>query len=119
LEIGFLATRIAMAGYVVPFMAVYNPALMLQSSDVLDILYMIVKACLGVMLWGAAAIGFFWTPLGWIARIAAAGAAFLYVLALPVTDEAAFAATALFLGWQRWKLRRLRAAAPGPVTHTP
>ncbi|WP_084536378.1 TRAP transporter permease [Azospirillum halopraeferens] len=113
LEIGFIATRVAMAGYVVPFMAVYDPALMLQSPDVLNTVYMIVKACLGIMLWGAAAIGFFWTPLGWIARIFAAGSAFLFVLALPITDELAFAGAALFIGWQRWRLVRLRGGTGG------
>ena len=105
MQIGWIATRIAMAGYVVPFMAVYDPALMLQTSDPLAVVYILFKACIAIGLWGAATIGFFWTPLTWPERIFAAAGAFLFVLALPLSDEAGFAMTGLFLLWQRHRLR--------------
>ncbi|NYZ12186.1 TRAP transporter permease [Azospirillum sp. RWY-5-1] len=107
MQIGFIATRIAMAGYVVPFMAVYDPALMLQGDGgVVAVAYIFTKACLGIMLWGAATIGFFLTPLNLIERAFATTGAFLFVLALPVTDEAGFAITAAFMAWQYWRQRR-------------
>lgn len=112
MEIGWIATRIAMAGYVVPFMAVYDPALMLQSDSTAAIAYMVVKACLGIMLWGAATIGYFLTPLSWIERIVATAAAFLFVLAVPATDEAGFVVTVAFVGWQWWRSRRAAGAEP-------
>ncbi|CAO3374693.1 TRAP transporter permease [Azospirillum argentinense] len=113
MEVGFIATRIAMAGYVVPFMAVYSPALMLQTTDPLAVAYVLFKALIAIGLWGAATIGFFWTPLKVVERVFAAVAAFLFVLALPVTDEAGFVMTAAFLLWQRHRLRRLgRTSAP-------
>ncbi|MGF7177163.1 TRAP transporter permease [Azospirillum doebereinerae] len=109
MEIGWIATRVAMAGYVVPFMAVYDPALMLQTGDWLAVAYVLLKACLSIGLWGAATIGFFWTPLSLVARVYATVAAFLFVLALPMTDEAAFVLTGLFLIWQH-RQRRSTAA---------
>ncbi len=111
MDVGWIATRIAMAGYVVPFMAVYDPALMLQTGTWLDVAYVVFKACVAIGLWGAATIGFFWTPLSWTARAYATAAAFLFVLALPLTDEAAFAMTALFLVWQHRQRRTPAAAA--------
>ncbi|MBP2315042.1 TRAP transporter permease [Azospirillum soli] len=110
LDIGLIATRIAMAGYVVPFMAVYDPALVLQTSDPLAVAYVVTKAFVAIGLWGAATIGFFWTPLNWPERIFATVGAFLFVLALPLTDEIAFAMAAAFVLWQRYRLRGMRGA---------
>ncbi|QCN94259.1 TRAP transporter permease [Azospirillum argentinense] len=113
MEIGWIATRVAMAGYVVPFMAVYDPALMLQTDDPLAVAYVLFKALISIGLWGAATIGYFWTPMNWAERVFAAAAAFLFVLSLPATDEAGFVMTAAFLLWQRHRLRRLgRTSAP-------
>ncbi|HYD65245.1 TRAP transporter permease [Azospirillum sp.] len=115
LEVGWIATRIAMAGYVVPFMAVYDPALLLQTDNPLAVAYIVVKACLAIALWGAATIGFFWTPLTWIERLIAGAGALLFVLALPVTDELGFAIAVLFVLWQRWRMRALKGAAVRPA----
>lgn len=57
LKISLWAVRIAMAGFVVPFMAVYAPALMLQENDLSGIVYIVVKALFAIGLWGAASIG--------------------------------------------------------------
>ncbi|WP_207478590.1 TRAP transporter permease [Arenibaculum pallidiluteum] len=106
MEIGWIATRIAIAGYVVPFMAVYDPSLMLQGGDLMATGYVFAKAVIGIMLWGGAAVGFFMTPLGWIERIVATAAAFLLVLALPITDEIGLALSAAFIAWQWWRARQ-------------
>ena len=111
MQIGWVATRVAMAGYVVPFMAVFDPALMLQTDDWFNVVYMVVKACLAIALWGAATIGYFWTPLNIVERLYAAAAALLFVLALPVTDEVGFVATVAFLGWQWWRMKAQAAPA--------
>lgn len=112
MEIGWIATRIAMAGYVVPFMAVYDPALMLQTDSAAAVVYMVVKACVGIMLWGSAAVGYFLTPMTWAERGVATAAAFLLVLAMPVTDEAGFAIAAAFVAWQWWRSRRPAGTEP-------
>jgi len=107
MKIGFKATQIAVAGFVIPFMAVYDPALMLQNNPtVWAVIYMIVKTTLAIYLWGAAAIGYLWSPLNLTERIIAAAAAFCLVVALPITDEIGFAAGAIFIGWQWWSHRR-------------
>ncbi|HYC04745.1 MAG TPA: TRAP transporter permease [Azospirillaceae bacterium] len=111
MEIGWIATRIAAAGYLVPFMAVYDPSLMLQAGTWLDTAYMVFKAGLGIVLWGAASIGFLWKPLSFVERVAMAGAALLLVVALPLTDELGFAAAAVLLGWHWFATRRATATA--------
>ena len=59
MRIGLNACASRLAGFVVPFMAVYAPALMLQSNDLGAIVYIIFKALVSIGLWGAASIGYF------------------------------------------------------------
>lgn len=113
LKIGIQALRIALAGFVIPFMAVYTPALMLQDGGALaaafgypvEVAYIVFKVCLAIALWGAAGIGYLIRPMPWWERILATIAAFSLVLALPVTDEVGFALAALFIGQHVWRAR--------------
>ena len=93
MKIGFKATQIAVAGFVVPYMAVYDPALMLLGPW-LDSVYVIGKALLAIGLWGAATIGYLWTPVSRLERVVAVAAASLLVVAFPATDAMGFAIAA-------------------------
>ncbi len=107
MTIGFLAVRIAIAGFVIPFMAVYSPELMLQGDAGLPaIVYVIVKATFAILLWGGAVIGYLWRPMTAIERIAAFGFAALLIAALPLTDEIGFAGGALTVLFHWWRSRR-------------
>ena len=95
LKIGFKATQLAIAGFIVPYMAVYAPALMLQGPW-LDSIYVAGKGLLAVELWGAAAVGYLQGPLGRFERGAAIAIAAFLVVALPLTDGIGFGAAAVF-----------------------
>jgi len=124
LKISFEAIKVALAGFVIPFMAVYTPALMLQDGGPLAteigywpaVAYILVKACLAIGLWGAAAIGHLFAPLKWWERLGAAAGAFTLVAAYPLTDEIGFALAALVIGWHLFQIRR--HGAPEPVNQT-
>ena len=107
MKIGFKAVVIAIAGFVVPFMAVYDPALMLQGDpSYLAIAYIVGKALLAITLWGAAAIGYLRAPLNWPERAVAACGAFFLVAAMPLTDEIGFAICAAFIGYHLLRSRK-------------
>jgi TRAP transporter 4TM/12TM fusion protein len=93
MKIGFKATQIAVAGFVVPYMAVYDPALMLLGPWT-DSVYVIGKALLAIGLWGAATIGYLWAPVSRAERVVAVAAASLLVVASPATDAMGFAIAA-------------------------
>jgi TRAP transporter 4TM/12TM fusion protein len=103
MKIGWKATHIAIAGFVIPFMAVYDPSLMLQSGTLLDTGYVVFKTIVAIVLWGAASIGYLRGPLNWPERIVATCAAFLLVVAVPWTDEAGFALGAAFVAWHVYR----------------
>lgn len=116
MKIGLDCMRIAVAGFVVPFMAVYAPALMLQDGDpfaakygfAAAVAYILLKALISIGLWGAASIGYLIGPMTWHERIAATLAAFLLVIALPVTDEIGFALSILVVLYHWHRQRRAR-----------
>ena len=107
LKISLNAVRVAVAGFVVPYIAVYSPALMLQGDPTwLAVVWVVFKALVAIGLWGAGAIGFLWGPLAWWERVWAIVAASLLVMALPVTDEAGLAGTVALLLWHGLRRRR-------------
>lgn len=110
LKIGLRAVQIAIAGFVVPYMAVYAPELMLQGGkDITATVYVVFKAALAVMLWGMAVVGYFRMPMNAVERLLAFAAACLLVLAMPLTDETGFALAALVLGVHIWRSRKVQA----------
>ena len=90
-KIGFQAVRIAMAGFVIPYVAVYDPALMLQGEAKtafgypVEVAWVIFTTCLAIGLWGAAAIGYFRRSLSLFERALALLAAILIVGATPLS----------------------------------
>ena len=85
------ALRVAAAGFIVPYMAIYSPALMLQAGRGVDpwsavfmatVAYVTIKAALGIGLLGVASIGYLArpTPL-WERALALAASAMLIVAA--------------------------------------
>ena len=107
MKIGLKAVQIAIAGFVIPFMAVYDPALMLQGDpSLLGVAYIVGKAMLAIALWGGAAIGYLWAPLNPAERVISALAAGMLIAALPITDEIGFALAAAFFLWHGLRSRR-------------
>jgi TRAP transporter 4TM/12TM fusion protein len=124
LKISLEAVKIAAAGFVIPFMAVYSPALMLQDGGALAlsigyypaVAYIAVKAIIAIGLWGAAVTGFLTIKLRPHERVLAVAAAFSLVAALPVTDEIGFALAAVFavMVWRRGQAEATVSAGGGP-----
>ncbi|SOC04279.1 TRAP transporter 4TM/12TM fusion protein [Rhodobacter sp. JA431] len=119
LKISLEAVKIAAAGFVVPFMAVYTPALMLQDGGALAasigylpaVAYVVTKALIALGLWGVAVIGWLGRPLALWERALAMAAAFTLVAALALTDEIGFALVGAFFGlhWLRRPARKTNA----------
>src|SRR6267142_1863416 len=117
-RIGWEAMRIALAGYVIPFIFVYSPALMLQAGDPMAVklgFYGAValatfKALVAIGLFGVVAIGFLFTRLT-LLEIAVAFIAALCLLGdFVFSDTIGFALAAAVVVWQ-WRQRPSNAVA--------
>ena len=111
MKIGMQALRVAIAGFIVPFMAVYAPALMLQGGTWWDTAYIVFKALIAITLWGGTAIGFWLAPLNVFERVWAFVAAGFLVAALPISDEIGFAMTVALMVWHGMRIRSARRSA--------
>lgn len=74
-KIGWLSTALAMSGFVVPFAAVYNPALLFLNATWIQVVWSLAKVFLVLALLGAAMQGFLIRPLNWSVRMLAVAAA--------------------------------------------
>ncbi|RED36162.1 TRAP transporter 4TM/12TM fusion protein [Rhodopseudomonas thermotolerans] len=117
-KIGWEAMRIALAGYVIPFIAVYSPALMLQPGDAMAaelgfygaVLYATLKALIAIGLFGMVSIGFLFTRMTALERLVAFAAAVCLLGEFRYSDYVGFVIAALVVAWQ-WRQRPRNAVA--------
>ncbi len=122
LKTGFAATRFGWTAYIVPFLFVFSPSLLLQSKSVLDTAIAIVTAIGGIWLVSAGMIGYIVRPLTPIFR----AALLLAGLALLVPHEiarwalwaniAAAPLAVLLVAFELVSARRMRAVIPARAT---
>ena len=84
LKIGFTAMRLALPGFIVPFLFVYNPSLLLQGS-IPNIILSVGLTVLGFSVLTSGLVGYFRKDIGIFDRILllGSGALLLYPLKLP------------------------------------
>jgi TRAP transporter 4TM/12TM fusion protein len=115
--IGWQATRIALAGFVIPFMGVFEPSLMLQDGGAIaavfgypaEVAVVFAKASIAVIMLGIAAIGYFLVVTTPVERLLAGLAALLLIADFPWSDRSGLAVAAVVVAAQ-W-LRRRKGAA--------
>ena len=112
--IGWQATRIALAGFLIPFMGVYEPTLMMQKGGELAAAYgywvefgwAMAKATLTIAVCGVAAIGWYLTKVTTTERVLAGVAGALYIIPGAWTDVAATVLAVLLFAWNWMAWRR-------------
>lgn len=83
---GYKAFRLAIAAFIIPYMFVYNPVLLMDGSA-LDIIMCIVTALMGAYLLGSGFEGFFWAwKVSVIERFVLLAGAMLLIVPGTVTD---------------------------------
>jgi TRAP transporter 4TM/12TM fusion protein len=107
---GFSAVKLALAGFIVPYMFVYSPQLLLINTSVLDSLRVTAGACLGVWLIGVAVEGYLFTRVPALLRIIAFIGALGLIDSGFYTDLAGLAALALVFLVQHHLARKSVAA---------
>jgi TRAP transporter 4TM/12TM fusion protein len=76
---GWISCKLALAGFIVPFIFIYKPGLMIINSSVLDIAVASVTTILAVLALAAATEGFLLTRLNWAIRLVLIGAGVLLI----------------------------------------
>ena len=111
MKTGWQSVRLALAGFIVPFMFVYNPQLLLEQVTWLTGIQVVATACAGVVLIAAAVEGYLCGRMNIGLRLIAGVGAFLLIDSGLVTDIAGIACLAVILLSQKFVFHRQPPAA--------
>lgn len=103
------AVRLAAAGFLLPYIFVYSPELLLRDVNFVSGVAMVVIALIGIALFGTAIEGHFMEPMHWVSRIIMATSAAFLLLGGPdltVWVLLGVVGSALVLGVQIFRAKR-------------
>ncbi|MBE6094380.1 MAG: TRAP transporter permease [Schwartzia succinivorans] len=110
MKTGVASVKLAIAGFIVPFMFVYAPQLMLINTTLAEGAWVAASACVGVFLIAVAVEGYLFAPMAaWLRLIAAAGSLLLIKPGME-TDAIGLAVLALTVLVQKKKGNKTAAA---------
>jgi TRAP transporter 4TM/12TM fusion protein len=102
---GFVSMKLAIAGFIVPYLFVYNNSLLLTNTTLGEGILVVTTSVIGVVMLGVAAEGFLMTKMPAVLRLVLAGGAILLMTPNLLYDAAAIAVIVICLGIQ-WVLAK-------------
>lgn len=97
MKTGWQSVRLALAGFIVPFMFVYNPQLLLEQVTWITGIQVVITACIGVVLIAAAVEGYLYGKMNVVLRVIAGIGAYLLIDSGLVTDIAGIACLVIII----------------------
>ena len=88
MKTGIVSIKLALAGFIIPYMFVYNNQLLLMNTNILQGIQVAITACVGVFLISAAVEGYFHTKVNIVMRLLMLAGAFLLIDSALLTDLA-------------------------------
>ena len=85
-KVGFTACRLALPAFIVPFILVYNPALILQGSGILQTIQVVLTTLAGCFFCSMAMQRYFTRDLNWFETVCLALAALCVMIPETITD---------------------------------
>jgi TRAP transporter 4TM/12TM fusion protein len=114
MKTGVNATKLAIAAFLVPYVFVFSPGLLMIDATFLGIVQMLTTSITGMIGVGAAVEGWYWTRMAWWERVVALAAGLMLIDPGTVTDIAGMVLMGLLTFFQYRKARAARSL-PGNV----
>ncbi|MHA6260559.1 TRAP transporter permease [Sporosarcina sp. CAU 1771] len=86
IKTGFTASKLAIAAFIIPYMFVFNPALLMMGAPVTEIVWVVFTAVTGMIAIGAGMVGFWYRKCNWIERLVALATGLLLITPETSTD---------------------------------
>lgn len=115
MKTGYASVKLALAGFIIPFMFVFNQKLLLENVGLFDGIQVIASACLGVTLIAAAVEGYLWGKLPNLIRILSFGAALALIDSGALTDIIGLITVGLIFAYQKFFAGKRSAEDPNIV----
>ncbi|MCA1321551.1 TRAP transporter permease [Bacillus tianshenii] len=104
IKTGINASKLAIAAFIIPYMFVFQPQLLMIDTTILEVSWILVTSIVGMISIGAGLIGFWYRKLHWIERILTVLTGLLLIYPESNTDIIGFTAFAIMLALQIfWK----------------
>lgn len=107
-KVGWTAVRLGIIGFVVPYMFVYSPELLMQ-GEVIRIVIAFITACIGSFCTASALQGYFRTHAKWYVRLMMGAAALLMIDSNWMSDMIGIALIVVSYILQTMRLKREKA----------
>ncbi len=86
IKTGVTSAKLAIAAFIIPYMFVFNPAMLMMGASVPEILWVVFTAIIGMIAIGAGMIGFWYRKCNWIERLFALATGMLLIFPETITD---------------------------------
>lgn len=86
IKTGVEASKLAIAAFIIPYMVVFSPTLLMIDTTLLEIVWVSFTAFIGMIAIGAGIIGYWYRKVTWIERIFAIGAGLLLIYPEGISD---------------------------------
>ncbi len=86
MKTGWMSVKLAIAGFIVPYMFVFNPGLLLENVNFFSGVWILITSVIGVFLISVAAEGFLFVKAPVLLRAVAAGTSLLLINSDPISD---------------------------------
>lgn len=86
IKTGVTSAKLAIAAFIIPYMFVFNPALLMIDSSLLEIVWVTLTALIGMIAIGAGMIGYWYRACKWYERIVITATGFLLIFPETLTD---------------------------------
>lgn len=100
MKTGVESTRVAIAAFIIPFIFVYQPQMLLIDTTWYEAVFVTITALVGMIGVGAGMIGYWIRPLNWIERIIAIAAGLMLIIPGLITDIVGFGTLGVMLALQ-------------------
>ena len=86
IKTGIEASKLAIAAFIIPYMVVFSPTLLMIDTTIPEILWVTFTALIGMLSIGAGMVGYWYRKVNWIERILAVGAGLLLIYPEGLSD---------------------------------
>ncbi len=111
MKTGWMSVKLAIAGFIVPYMFVFNPGLLLENVNLFSGVWILLTSVIGVFLISVAAEGFLFVKAPIPLRVVAAATSILLINSEMISDFIGLGICAAIVVVQRVLARR-QAALP-------
>ena len=91
------AVKLAIAAFIIPYMFVLQPQILMIDTNALEVTFIIISALLGMIAIGASMVGYWYRKIPWYVRIAAFITGLLMMYPGTFSDIVGFSAFALLI----------------------